>query len=68
MLNNAFSRPLFSVVINDLQPNTDYTLVLEANLGNNVLATSEEFKIFTTNDTTGKLVSPVSGFAATCED
>lgn len=50
-----------TVVINDLQPFTDYTLVLEADLGSGVLATSEEVKFSTTNDSTGKLVSPVSG-------
>lgn len=49
------------VVINDLQPFTDYTFVLEADLGSGVLATSEEVKFSTTNDTTGRLVSPVSG-------
>ncbi|MPC10630.1 Adhesion G protein-coupled receptor L3 [Portunus trituberculatus] len=50
---------LLALVINDLQPDTGYTLVLEADLGSNVLVTSEEFTIFTTNDTTGKLVSPL---------
>ncbi|KAK8375597.1 hypothetical protein O3P69_008418 [Scylla paramamosain] len=52
----ATSQP---VVINDLEPDMGYTLVLEADLGSNVLVTSKEFKIFTTNDTTGKLVSPL---------